>query len=315
MRSRSITGIVAAPHSYKSFIMLAMAIALDYNLPLFGRFRPTKPMKTFIVGSDAPDWDYGQVTQKLLMGYQIAPERRHLMGVEGVFDESIDILDPLFLKWLMEEYDQFHGFDVVMFDSKRSTTKTDENNSQDAARVNRVFRWLRARGKTVIYAHHTAIASGTDGRPAVYAGRGSSDDGAACDFQFNLQNVDAVAVGNTKIRIIPAKGRGLAAPPDLDVVEALFAEPTELNAAGEPIGSARFIAPSRLGRQALILHELGKGMRDRAALVTSLMGNDANYTQEGAYKAVDNELQMLKRKGKVTKMGDGMWAIVVEVPK
>lgn len=310
MRSRSITALVAAPHSYKSFLMLAMAIALDFDLPLFGRFKPVRSMRTFFIGSDAPDWDYGQVTHKLWAGYGIKPERRHLQTVHGVFDEKVDALDPEFLKWLFK-YDNVEGFDVIMFDSKRSIARINENDSQDAARLNGLFRHLRSRGKTVIYAHHTSIAANTDGRPAIYAGRGSSDDGAACDFQFNLQNVDNIAVGNKKIRIIPAKGRGLVAPPDLDILEAIFTPSGEVNAAGEPIDAVRFMGASRLGRREIILRELGLGMRDRGSLTQALMSQDANYTEEGAYKAVDNELQMLKRKGKVTNM-DGMWALVQE---
>lgn len=315
IRQRSITALVADPHSYKSFIMMAMAIALDYNLPLFGRFAPTQTKRCFFVGADAPDWDYGQLAHKLFAGYGIEPRRRELCGVEGVFDEAINILDPAYIEWFAA-YHKFGGGDVLFLDSKRSTTNTDENNSQDAVRVNKVLKFWRSSGITVIYAHHTAIGSHDEGRSAIYAGRGSGEAVAACDFQFNLRNVDAVAVGNTRVRIIPAKGRGLASPPDLEFVEANYTPCGEKNAAGEGVAAVHFTAPSRAGKDAIVMALLASkpGGVDRAELVAAVRANDKAFSEEGAYRAVDNILQSLRKQGKASAIGRGRWTTTTKEP-
>lgn len=307
MRSRSITALVAAPHSYKTFIMLAMALALDWDLPLFGRFKPVRSMKCFFVGADAPDWDYGQMVQKLQAGYGIPVEKRDLTSIEGVFDERINILHPRFDEWLLA-YDKEHGFDAIFIDDKRSTTHTNENDSQQAALVHKVLKRWRSRGKTVIYSHHTAIPNAASpDRPAIYAGRGSSADPGACDYQFNLTNVSRLAVGNTQVRFDAAKGRGLASPPDLELIEAIYEDTQEVNAAKEPVQSVRFVAPSKVGRRDLILNAVIAGTSDRDALVTILRQAESSYTKEAGYRAVDNELQSLRKAGKIANAGRGLW--------
>ena len=76
---RSITVIEAPAHRGKTLLTLEMAICLDFELPLFGRFQPLRNRRVFYVGADAPSWDYGLQTRKLLIGHGIEPPRWKLL--------------------------------------------------------------------------------------------------------------------------------------------------------------------------------------------------------------------------------------------
>src|SRR4030067_2912627 len=84
-RDRSITVLIAPPHRGKTLLMLDMAICLDMELPLLGRFMPLRGRRGFFLGCDAPSWDYGLQTRKVCIRHEIGPAGRGVVGIVGMW--------------------------------------------------------------------------------------------------------------------------------------------------------------------------------------------------------------------------------------
>jgi len=202
-RDRSITTIVAPSHSGKSMLMLDMAICLEMEIPLFGRFKPMRNRNVFFVGADAPSWDYGLQSRKLCIGHGIDADHRALMDLPGIWHSGTYITDTIFLKWLAQ-WKNDTGADVLFIDSLRATHRADENLSGEMGEVWNILKSMRDSGWCIIMSHHMGHTRQMVGQD-IHAGRGSTINADATDFQYNLSKRSR---RDPRVRITNAKARG-----------------------------------------------------------------------------------------------------------
>ena len=204
-RDRSITVIVAPAHRGKTMLMLDMAICLEMEIPLFGRFAPKLGQEVFFLGCDAPSWDYGLQSRKLCIGHGIPASQRDLMEINGVWRRGFKITDKPVQDWLKKWRDETQA-SVLFIDSHRATHRANENDSTEMTMVWDILCGMRDAGWSIIMSHHA-------GKPTdvmqtdVHAGRGSTIIGDSADFIYSLSKRSRK---EAKVNVACVKGRGSA---------------------------------------------------------------------------------------------------------
>jgi hypothetical protein len=202
-RDRSITVIVSPPHRGKTMLMLDMAICLDMEIPLFGKFQPIKGQEVFFIGCDAPSWDYGLQSRKLCIGHGLDQERRALLGINGIWRRGVRLTSPSFQNWLKRYRDEV-GASILFVDSHRATHGLDENNSTEMIKVWDILCNMRDSGWSIIMSHHTGKPRDVEIED-IYAGRGSTLIADSADFIYTLQKRTR---RETRVSVKCVKGRG-----------------------------------------------------------------------------------------------------------
>lgn len=310
IRDKSVGALISPPHAAKSVLMLDMAICLDYGLPLFGKFRPIRrDHKPFIFSVDGPDWDMGRIAHKLMIGHGLTAEQRDLCNIVGRWHRGLRVLDPAFWNpnkpkscWLGEWAEEF-GITTLFIDTKISATMVNENNALEAEMVNEHLKSMRdILGISVVYLHHTAKPSMDGARAAIHAGRGSSADPGAADWQIVLNRVPRPQ-GGSRVMFDWAKSRG-DFPPKLDYVDMIPIPTQERDPAGGPLTGLRFLA-TQMEREEALLHVL-KTPSTREQMIRTL---EIQGDEQQKYKLLDNILQKLRREGLIESDGRGTWRI------
>lgn len=303
-REQSITLIEAAAHRGKTFLTLDMAICLDFEQPLFGRFTPIRNRRVFYIGADAPDWDYGLQMRKLFIGHGIEPARRQLMSIAGKYGRGLRITDKDLRTWL-KNWRGMNGTDVLMIDSHRATHDADENSTKEMKVVWDSLCRYRDDGWTIIMTHHFG-KQGEVLQEDVHGGRGSTIIGDQSDFIYTL-NKRSRADKRVQVRCV--KGRGAADQDDPFSYFDMLDIPSAETDGGRPLYGVRLVASGEDVNAALL--DALVVPAGRQALMTALRlrcpDTIKNMTDQQLYRMVDNRLQELKQLGKVKSEERGSW--------
>lgn len=310
IRDLSVGALISPPHSLKSMLMLDMAICLDFELPLFGRYPAIrKGHRPFIFSVDGADWDMGRMATKLMIGHGIEPEQRKLSDIAGRWTQGIRVLDPKFWNpndpkssWLWRWHEE-HGITILFIDTKLAATMVNENNALEAQVVNEHFKSIRDYlGIPVVYTHHTGKPT-NEPRASIYSGRGSTADPGAADFQIVLNRTP---FGNgQRLSFDWAKSRG-DFPPELDYVDLIPVPTEERDPAGGPLTALRFVATRADTTDALMARlKEGPATREQLAMVLT-----ANMTEQQKYNYVNNWLNRQKKSNTIANDGKGTWTCI-----
>lgn len=308
-RDRSITVFVAPPHRGKTLLMLDMAICLDAELPLFGRFAPMRGHEVFFLGCDAPAWDYGLQARKLCIGHGLDASKRELLGVNGVWRRGLKITDTHTQKFL-RAWRAETGASVLFIDTHRATHSANENDSREMERVWDILCSMRDQGWCIIMSHHTSKPSEVL-QEDVNAPRGSTVIGASADFIYNLSKRNR---HDPKVQMVCTKGRGSGGEDDPLAFFTINYRPCDEEVNGRPIKAIRLLADAE-DIASVIVAGLPATRRDIEALVRSqcpVTIKDMSDAQVG--KLVDNRLQELRRNGRITTDGASNWRLIEESP-
>jgi AAA domain-containing protein len=308
-RDRSITVFVAPPHRGKTLLMLDMAICLDMELPLFGRFAPLRGHEVFFLGCDAPSWDYGLQSRKLCIGHGIDPERRKLLEINGIWRRGFKITDPSNMRWL-EQWRSETGTSVLFIDTHRATHRANENDSSEMEYVWDILCQMRDKGWCIIMSHHTSKPTEVT-QEDVNTARGSSVIGASADFIYTLSKRTR---RDARVEVQCVKGRGAAEEDDpfsffnITTVENPYEEVVN----GRPLYGIKLLSTNE-NEQNVILTALQAGPMTRTELSVVLRNKCPELTgpmsEARLYQFVDNRLRELQKLDKIVAIARGVWAI------
>jgi hypothetical protein len=191
--SEGLTIISAAPGSYKTWLMLEMALSIAQGIPLFGKY-PTNKAGVLIVDEES--------------GPRMLNERfRKLGATSGLpilyFSRLGRKVDRDFIELLQEICDE-SNIGVVIFDSLVRFHQGDENASRDMSELFNSFKLLADKGRAVLIAHHNRKSMPGNYNPSGDM-RGSGDILAAIDCHIAVsrnRNSDYIDVLQTKNRYI-----------------------------------------------------------------------------------------------------------------
>lgn len=201
---QGITIISGAPASYKTWLLLRMAIDIAEGGKLFGQFQ-CEQNKVLIIDEENH--------------LRLVRERLELLGADPALpisflsQKGFLVSEKESVETIIEICDA-EGIDVIFIDSLVRINEAEEN---DASQMSKVFRDIRKfcqAGKTVVLTHHEkkeGIHKGT----AQNRLRGSSDISAAVDAHLALKRDKE---DKTKIIIEQAK---LRADKEIDTFEAV----------------------------------------------------------------------------------------------
>lgn len=304
-RDKSITVLVAPAHRGKTFLMLDMAICLDFELPLLGRFLPLRGRRSFFIGCDAPSWDYGLQARKLFIGHSISPIERSMTDIDGVFRRGLSITDPgvneHLRRWRSET-----GGDVLFIDSHRATHEADENSTQEMKHVWDYICKFRDEGWCVIMSHHTSKPTEIV-MEDINAPRGSTVIRDSADFIYTLAKRNRA---DRRVNVCCVKGRGAADEDDpfkfFDIASVQSSE--TLN--DVPIKGVQLICSSEDPLK-IIEDMLRAGPQKRndlgAALRITCPQTTTGMTDEQVYHLVSNRLAELRRLDRAETTERGIW--------
>lgn len=304
-RDRSITVFVAPPHRGKTLLMLDMAICLEAEIPLFGRFAPMRGHEVFFLGCDAPSWDYGLQARKLCIGHGIDASKRQLLNINGVWRRGLKITDPQTIKFLKAWRAETEA-SVLFIDTHRATHSANENDSREMERVWDILCSMRDQGWCIIMSHHTSKPSEVL-QEDVNAPRGSTVIGASADFIYNLSKRNRA---DKKVRMVCTKGRGSGGEDDLMPYFTINYKPTDEFVNGKPLLAIELLTESEDVDAAIMSGLPATRSFIAAHLVAKCPNTTKNLTDTQLYKLVDNRLQELRRDGKVESDGRGFWTKV-----
>lgn len=192
LAAKAMTLLSAAPNSYKTFLMLDMALSIAQGNKLFGELE-TKQANILIVDEESQDYGLYERFRKFnaprgLPIYWLS-RLGHKITDEGYLDSIISRCAAL-------------DVGLVMFDSLTRLHEGEENSSKDMAKVMDSFKTLTDFGIAVMLIHHTRkdVAGSYSPENSI---RGSSEIFAAPDSHVAMRRVgssDCVEVRQTKNR-------------------------------------------------------------------------------------------------------------------
>jgi hypothetical protein len=304
-RDHSITVFVAPAHRGKTLLLLDMALCLDMEIPLFGRFQPLAGRRVFFIGADAPKWDYGLQARKLCIGHGLALPQRKLLDLAGVWRSGIKITDSAFQDWL-KDWKKHTNADVLFIDSHRATHGADENSSSAMSQVWDILKSMRDKGWCIIMAHH-AGKLGEAVQEDVHAGRGSTIINDASDFIYTLSKKSRK---DPRVRVACVKGRGAADEDDPFTFFDIVSVPSTEMLNGRPLYGIKLVAPAEAPEQELqaILMQ-GPATRDQLLLSTKVRCPEftKNMSDVAVMRFVDNKLAEFRMSGKAKTSQRGVW--------
>jgi hypothetical protein len=294
MRDRSLTLLSAKSGSRKTFLILAMAVAMDYELKLWGTRQPTRNFRPLILGGDSPDWDIGQQSKKIMNGYKLGKHEQAMCSIEGIFHAGNLITNPQFYE-AIKDYHASDGFDTLFIDCHRKYFGGNENDSNAVAQVVSLYQRLRDElGIGIVLIHHWGKPKDVE-----YGGndkaRGSTALVDGVDFHFTLEYAGCV------LTLEAAKNRGhVAANNDRIRIEMIETET-----------SIEFRELTFNLETAILAIMYGGLPVSRKVLGDAVKQHFPNLTGQQLYKLVDNTLMALKRQGKVESPERGLWRLTI----
>ena len=299
-RDRSITVFIAPAHRGKTLLMLDMALCLDLELPLFGRFKPQKNQEVFFLGCDAPSWDMGGQTRKLLNGHGIPEAQHDLISINGVWRRGFKITDHD-VQDQLKAWRDLTGASVLFIDTHRATHRANENASGEMEAVWDILCGMRESGWAIIMSHHTSKPSEVLSED-VNAARGSTVIGASADFIYTL-NKRSRLDNRVMVKCVKARGSGS----DKDPFDHFYIQPSPETAA------VRLVTDSDFDPLVMLLKFLEQP-RTRTEMMTHLQQVCSmvtkDMTEDQVYRLVDNRINDLRRAGKITSVDRGIWRIL-----
>lgn len=188
--ANAITILSGEPGSFKTYLLLDIALAAVNDTPLFGQF------ETSATGVLMIDEENGE---RLL---------QQRLGQLGATNEELPIYFYSLQDFILTEEKvrdaikdcKSHDINLVMVDSLVRVHNSDENRSGDMAAVFKQLRRFTSNGITVLVTHHNR-KPGKDGGNARHDMRGSSDILASVDSHLSLKrDMDDLILSQLKQR-------------------------------------------------------------------------------------------------------------------
>lgn len=167
--------IAGAPKSWKTFLMLHLALCVATGMPALGRFK-TRQSRVLVIEREDAAAEVSRRLWRIARGIGVDPRvaRGHLF-VTATKPFSFD--DPAMVERLRRDIAK-SGASLVLMDSLRRMHGRDENSSQEMAAVSNVWHDLCSEsGAAVVVVHHNRKTPqhGGDEAEAGARMRGSSD--------------------------------------------------------------------------------------------------------------------------------------------
>lgn len=183
----SVSIFSGRPSTYKTWILLHLAIQLSKGEPLFGKF-PTIKTKVLFIDEES-GWRLLQTRLAFLLNGEDLPIFFRASENFKLDEKSV----PEIIAYCKKE-----EIGVVMFDSLVRMHTADENNAKEMAAVNELLKQIRNEGISVIIAHHDRKQVADDPSQNM---RGSSEILAALDCQFAITaKENVITITQTKLR-------------------------------------------------------------------------------------------------------------------
>jgi hypothetical protein len=190
---QGITIISGAPATYKTWLLMQMAINITENTPFLGKFQCTKSGILVI-----DEENQLRLIQKRIgfLDYRAGRQIYYLS------QEDFSALDLKSIKEVIEFCDN-NSIDTIFIDSLVRISNVDENGAQQMAQVFKGLKKFCKAGKTVIITHHER-KEGANPSTASSRLRGSSDILAAVDCHLaitrNKDDRNELIIEQSKLR-------------------------------------------------------------------------------------------------------------------
>ena len=186
-----LTILSAAPGSFKTWVMLEIALVVADGRKLFGKYASTKTGVLLVDEESGP---------RMLQERFVRLGSNRGLSVHYVSRQNTKVSQN-YIDELIETCSQ-HGIGLVMFDSLVRLHSSDENASKDMSELFELFRQLTDKGLSVLIAHHNRKSIAGSFSPSGVM-RGSSDILAAVDCHMALgrnSGSEYVTIKQTKNR-------------------------------------------------------------------------------------------------------------------
>ena len=170
-----ITIISAPPASYKTWLILQMAIDIAQGKPFLGKF-PSSLGKVLMIDEE----NHKRLIQKRLKALGAHEDS----PIHVLSKENFVATEERMTKGILEYCDE-HGIDTIFIDSLVRINRSDENDAGNMSTVFRALSGLCDAKKTVIITHHERKENGARSSAANRM-RGSSDIQAAVDSHLAI---------------------------------------------------------------------------------------------------------------------------------
>ena len=296
LQRKAIHVISSDKGCYKTWLGLSYLVAGIYGLPVLGE-QPTCRFSTLYVAADSPDWDIGAQLSKLLAAHSLKPLPGDSFilpyGVQFTNDAHVTALIDLIAAW---------GIDHLAIDVKGYTQgHLDENLDSDQMLYYRVMKHFRDKlDLAVTIFHHFGKTNKT--------ARGAGTVEQAAEHCFHLfKTKTGVRLFREKIRgdelwterlfTLGHQNSGRLLVP----VEAALTPPAQ---PAPPSGAREMgdVPPVTEVQTCCILSALAAPKtRDQLTTIALSAGKTRKW--------LDNRLQYLKRTGRVSTDGAGLWTL------
>lgn len=295
IRTNSVVVVTGAVHSAKSMMLMDLMICGEYGLPFLDYFKPVNPFKSYWIGADAPDWDYGAQIRKLSDGHGISLAMQKTLSAHGIVADSLPFT-PEFVDFIHAQHAEL-GFDCLFIDTLRTTKPGGlvENSNDDMTLYMNLIKEFRTKlGVTVFLAHHATKQGGPVERIGTDQAAGGTPITGSVEFHFHLKRRGV----RVRMELCKARGQNLEQQiPSFDLLET----PTgREDSDGVPIWGLK-LSPTGAGRNDILLLSLAAGDLTRADLL-GIFGAHELYrgktAQQVAY-ATDNAIRDCRINGRI----------------
>lgn len=280
----------------KTWLALDLFLSGIYGSPVLGQ-RPTKPFNSIYLAADSPDWDIAQQLRKLLRGRNASPDTEpesFILPIGFLFDreDHLAVIAELAKTWHIKAM----FIDVMLY-----SHEGDENdNSYMARMVLKRAKLLRDQcGMAIFFVHHNA--KGLPGMTGMYRGAGTIIQ--AAEHHITLaKKKKQVLLTVEKIRgdEIISSSLLYSIQRDTGGGRALVLSPTDAADSSE-VPDSGALAPE----QTVLSFLQATGSATRAAVKFHFRNSQPRW--------VDNQLQLLKSKNLIKKVGRA-WVPMPESP-
>ena len=189
LATQAMTLVSAAPNSFKTFLMLDLALSIAQGKKLFGELE-TQQANILIVDEESQDYGLYERFRKFNAPKDLPIWWFSRLGHKVTDEGYIESIVSRCVK---------HDIGLVMFDSLTRMHDSEENSSKEMAKVMDAFKKLTDYGIAVLILHHTKKDINSSPENAI---RGSSEIFAAPDSHIAMRRVtgDNIEIKQTKNR-------------------------------------------------------------------------------------------------------------------
>ncbi|HJQ09211.1 MAG TPA: AAA family ATPase [Candidatus Saccharimonadales bacterium] len=269
LAAQAMTLVSAAPNTFKTFLMLDMALSIAQGKKLFGELE-TQQANILIVDEESQDYGLYERFRKFnapkgLPIYWLS-RLRHKITDESYLDSIISRCAAL-------------DIGLVMFDSLTRMHDCEENSSKEMAKVMDAFKKLTDYGIAVLLLHHTNKGINVSPENAI---RGSSEIFAAPDSHIAMRRLspkDCIEIKQTKNRFKKPHRPFKVCLTDIENEQVIFQLqewlPTDEDKTSELKATILRVIEQQPGiHKKLIEQETGIEERKLAALLKELLDNN-----------------------------------------